>query len=124
MTRLNTVQPFSFDLWPYTHESMEFGLHDFYGPDKKELYQRNVKYMPEDWKYHSVPVSYNFNSHNLRMTKELEELSDNLIYVSGTSYAMGVGIPEEERFSDLIANKIGYDYINYAGPTLSNKIQE
>ena len=123
MARLNTVQLFTYDIWPYTHESMIPGQQEFYGPDKKELYQRNIKYMPEDWKYHYLPVEYNFNSHGLRMSKELDNLSDNVIYVSGTSYAMGIGIPEEERFSDVIANNLKYDYINYAGPTFSIKLQ-
>ena len=123
MSKLNTVQPYNIRNWPYTHDSMKPGSHNFYGPDREDLFERNLKYMPNDWMYKDTPVVYNFNSHGLRMTKELDTLSSNLVYVSGTSYAMGIGIPEEKRFSDIIADRLKFDYINYAGPTFSIKLQ-
>ena len=121
--KLETVIKGELTKWPYTHPSMPSNVTvDFYGADSIELYNRNLKYT-NDWLYSSSPVKYNFNKQCLRMNKDLKQVNDNYIYFSGTSFCMGLGINETDRYSDLIADKLNLDLINCSGPTYSIKAQ-
>lgn len=123
MEKLDVVIPFNLDAWPYHHPSMPMGQAlDYYGTDTKPLYQRNLKYLPNNWKYRDEVVSYNFNSSGLRMQQELDTIKDYILF-SGTSYTFGLGINEADRFSNIISNKLNLDFINFAGPTYSVKMQ-
>lgn len=122
--KLETIISHNKNSWPYTHSTMLPNLFDrFYGPDCKSLYERNLKYAPEDWIYRDKDVTYKFNSSGLRMSKEISEIKDDFIYVAGGSFSMGIGVPEEKRFGDLIAKDLNLDVINHSGPTYSTKIQ-
>jgi hypothetical protein len=124
MNKLNTVVGFNPVGWPYIHDTMiPDSKLKFYGPDKQELYERNKKYQPDSWIYLKEEISYNFNSHGLRMSKNVEDIDSNFIYFSGTSFTMGIGINEENRFSELVSKKLSLDFINCAGPTFTTKIQ-
>jgi hypothetical protein len=94
----------------------------FYGTDSQQLFERNLKYRT-NWIYSDKEVTYHFNSDGLRMKKNLTEIDDNYILFSGTSYSMGIGLHEDDRFSNIVSNKLNLDFINCAGPTYSCKIQ-
>ena len=124
MTKLNTEQLYKHGSWPYLHDSMVPSFREkFYGPDNLNLFERNLKYQPLDWIYRNKNIEYRFNKLGLRMSKDLDELKKDILYVSGTSFSMGIGLAEEDRYSDILANKLSLDYINYSGPTFSIKLQ-
>jgi hypothetical protein len=124
VAHLNVVIPALIDVWPYSYPDNPVSTTtQFAGPDSKELLERNLKYMPQDWIYRTKPVNYSFNSSKLRMKKNIEDVADSYILFSGTSYTMGVGIDEESRFSDKVSEQAGLDFINFAGPTYSIKVQ-
>jgi len=124
MAKLETTVIEEIDVWPYTHTSMIKNQRlDYYGTDNLEIYNRNLKYCKEDWIFLNTPVSYNFNKQGLRMPKDIELVNDNYILFSGTSNAMGIGIPELYRYSENISKNLKLDFINFAGPTFTTKIQ-
>lgn len=124
MSKLNTIINFNLTSWPYIHDTMIPNQKlNFYGPDKFELYERNKKYQPKDWLYFKEKIVYNFNSLGLRMKKNIDDVDQEFIYFSGTSFTMGIGISEDHRFSEIISNSLSLDMINYAGPTYSIKLQ-
>lgn len=123
MEKLDVVIPFELDGWPYHHPSMATSkILNYYGTDTEPLYQRNLKYLPDNWKYREEIVSYNFNSNGLRMKQELSTIKDYVLF-SGTSYTFGLGINESDRFSDIVGNTLNLDFVNFAGPTYSIKMQ-
>lgn len=109
--------------WPYTHPSMPSDTYlDYYGTDNQQLYERNLKYNL-DWIYVDKKVKYYFNKQNLRMDKNLEQVDNDYIYFSGTSYTMGIGINTEDRYSERVSHILNKDFINCSGPTYSIKAQ-
>lgn len=125
MTReIDCVVPHSLEKWPFKHQIIptESSL-SFFGRDSEELFNDNLQKMPEDWIYRSKKIIYNFNRHGLRMKKELDEIKDDYIFYSGTSFGIGIGIDEEDRYSELVQQKIGMDFINWSGPLYGFRIQ-
>lgn len=123
MPKLDTEIRFDYNSWPYLHSSMvENRLDTFYGPDSQTLFDRNLKYMPNDWLYRNKSVSYKFNNVGLRSSKDFTNLKKQLLF-SGTSFTFGIGLAIEDRFSDLVSNESGIGYINYSGPTYTIKLQ-
>ncbi len=124
MAHLNVIVPSEIDYWPYSYPDNPVSTTtEFAGPDSRELYERNLKYLPQDWIYRKTDIEYSFNSSRLRMNKDIENVDQSYILFSGTSYTMGVGIKEEDRFSEKISKQLNLDFINFAGPTYSVKIQ-
>jgi hypothetical protein len=124
MAILETTIERDIDVWPYIHSSMPKSSRlEFYGADSQELYNRNLKYLPTDWRYTNQKIEYNFNNLNLRMRKDIDEVEDRYILFSGTSFGMGVGIDENDRFSEQVSIKLGKDFINCCGPSFTIKAQ-
>lgn len=123
MSKLNTIIHFNLTTWPYRHSTMIPGCYDFYGSDSRELYTRNLKNRNQEWLYREREITYNFNMQGLRMKKNINEVESDYIYFSGTSFGMGIGINEKDRFSELVSSALSLDMINYAGPTYSMKLQ-
>lgn len=122
-TKLNTVINYNFKNWPYQHETMIPNTSSyFYGPDSEKLHQRNRKYQDSNWMYNNKNIEYNFNSLGLRMSNEVD-LSKDLIYFSGTSYTLGIGVSEEDRYTDILSKELDIPMLNYSGPTYSIKLQ-
>lgn len=120
---LNTVINLPIDQYPYRHDSMVPNTTtQFYGTDSQQLFERNLKNRT-NWIYSNKEVIYHFNSDGLRMKKNLTEINDNYILFSGTSYTFGVGLAEENRFSNTVAKELNLDFVNCSGPTYSSKTQ-
>lgn len=121
--KLETIIPGKLNAWPYTHPSMPSNtVIDYYGVDSEHLYQRNLKYNL-NWIYKDKKIKYHFNKQCLRMSKDLNEVDDDYIYFSGTSFCMGIGVDESDRFSEIISKNQGLDLINCSGPSYSIKAQ-
>lgn len=124
MAKLNTIVDYNLQSWPYIHSSMIPNSSSmFYGTDTNELLVRNIKYLPHNWIYRDKQITYNFNNVGLRMKKNMDDIRKDFIYFSGTSFTMGIGIDENDRFSELVSQKLNLDMINYSGPTYSVKLQ-
>lgn len=120
---LNTVVELPLTHFPYRHESMVPNtVTKFYGTDSEQIFERNLKNRT-NWIYSTKEITYHFNSDGLRMNKNLEDVNDDYILFSGTSYSMGIGLREEDRYTDTVAKELNLDLINCAGPTYSCKIQ-
>lgn len=124
MSKLETIVTYNYNQWPYVHSSMPKSCTNlFYGPDNEKLYTKNLKTFDNSWMYFETPVEYNFNSLGLRMRDEIDTVDKNFVYFSGTSFTMGIGINEYNRFSELVSKNLSLGMINYAGPTYSIKLQ-
>lgn len=120
---LNTITDLPLDSFPYRHESMVPNIvSNFYGTDSEQLFERNKKNRT-NWIYSDKEIVYHFNSDGLRMRKNLQDVDDDYIFFSGTSYSMGIGLAEEDRFSNTISKELNLDFVNCAGATYSCKAQ-
>lgn len=123
MAKLETIVNFDINSWPYTHSSMvPNDAPMFYGTDSEQLYNRNLKYAPQDWLYRNKKVNYTFNNYGLRMSDNITSEGKS-IYFSGTSFTLGIGIDQNDRFSELVSNETKLNFINYSGPTYTIKLQ-
>jgi hypothetical protein len=121
---LNVVVSAPVDIWPYSYpDNPKSSVLQFTGPDNQELYQRNLKNLPDTWIYREHSVEYNFNKDGLRMNKDLSAVESDYILFSGTSYGMGIGLSEHDRYSEKISEYLNMDFINHCGPTYSSKMQ-
>lgn len=121
--RLETVFDGDLNSWPYKHPSMVPNTtQEYYGTDSRILHERNLK-NTDNWIYKDKYFTYNFNDQSMRMDKNVEDVDDDYIYFSGTSFAMGIGVDIKDRYSDIIARELNLDYINCAGPTFAIKNQ-
>ena len=122
--QLNAVVPLNMDTWPYVHNTMvPHKTVNWYGTDHETLYKRNLRNLPDDWMYRDEKnnFTYTFNKQGLRMNKDVEEVQGDYIMYAGTSYTMGLGVAEENRFSNLVNKQTGIDFINVGGPTFTIK---
>lgn len=120
---LNTVVELPLTHFPYRHESMVPNtVTKFYGTDSEQIFERNLKNRT-NWIYSTKEITYHFNSDGLRMNKNLEDVDDDYILFSGTSYTFGIGLADEDRFSNSVAKELNLDFINCSGATYSTKTQ-
>jgi hypothetical protein len=61
-------------------------------------------------------VSVSFNRYGLRDSKDLREATRDDWFVVGDSYTMGWGVEERERYTDVLAGRIGRRVYNIAAP--------
>jgi hypothetical protein len=113
------------DQWPILHPSIpKSSTLKFWGTDSKELFEKNLKDAPKDWMYRNIDITYNFNSHGLRQKKEIHEINENNYILSlGGCINLGVGINEEDRYADIVSNKLKMDLITWGSPLGSLKYQ-
>jgi hypothetical protein len=124
MSKLTVAVPSTIDAWPYVYvDSPQSQTLSYAGPDSEDLFLRNCKNLDTNWIYRNTPVDYHFNRHGLRMKKDIEQVDDAYILFSGTSYGMGIGIPENHRYSERISSHLNLDFINFCGPTFTTKMQ-
>ena len=104
---------FEQNAFPLVHSSMQPNLStNYYGTDTIEDFEKNKKRMPASWAYHNKNISYKFNSHGLRMDKELTQVDDNYMVAFGCSQTLGVGVAVENTWPYLLSQKLNIDYIN------------
>lgn len=88
----------------------------FFGNDSNERFIENSKKMPEDWYYHNVPITYEYNNYGHRC-KNFDKIDqDNYILFTGCSHTMGVGLELEKTYPYQLSKKLGMDYYNLAMP--------
>jgi hypothetical protein len=96
----------------------------FIGGDSEEQFINNSKKMPEDWHYHTTPVTYDYNNYGHRC-KNFEDIDqDNYILVTGCSHTMGVGLELEKTYPYLLSEKLGMDYYNLSVPATGIDVLE
>lgn len=93
-------------------------ITDYYSTDSSELHHRNQRHPGHHYDSHrwdNSTIQYQFNSLGFR-TPELESVinSDRWFLVLGCSYTVGVGLPAECRWPDLISKRSGIPHINLA----------
>lgn len=85
----------------YIHNCIINETLDYYGTDTPDIQNPN-------W---TEPISYRFNSIGFR-SREITDI-ENSVVTFGCSHAMGVGVPEEKRFGDLIAKQLNLTPYNF-----------
>ena len=109
----------SYDLVFNEHARQTVG---FYSTDDKDIYDQNIKKMGNEWKYYNSNIEYKFNSVGYR-TKELSELSDKFLLTFGCSYTEGVGLHQNEIWTDQISKFLNLDLYNHAKQSAGMDIQ-
>lgn len=85
-----------------------------------ELFEKNKKKMPDDWKYLTKNVEYNINRSGYR-TKEWEDIDwKNSVVIFGDSCTFGTGLAEDETISSILEQQLGRPVINMGAPGYSN----
>ena len=92
-------------------EKFESGEH--ISNDTRIRFETNKKLYGTDWIWYNTPVTYTFNSSNLRMNHDVETVlrSDYIIFF-GCSYTVGVGVPLEKTYAYLVSSSVKMPYIN------------
>jgi len=84
----------------------------FSGTDTEELFQKNLKTKPENWKYRSAPVRYTYNKDCYR-TRNFNEIDWNKsIVIFGCSNVFGVGVDDSETISTYLESITNRPVIN------------
>lgn len=88
---------------------------NFSGSDREELYEENLKKMPQDWVYRDYKkITYKFNSLGFRC-EDISNLDfDNYVLFTGCSHTEGVGLALEDTYPYQVSKKLGCDYFNLA----------
>lgn len=85
---------------------------NFVGGDTKEIYEKNLIKMPNDWYYKNKSITYKFNEYGHRC-KSIKDIDfDNYFLVVGCSHSQGVGLELEKTFPYLLAQQLSCDYYN------------
>lgn len=88
--------------------------------DNENAFNKNLKYLGDQWIFKNKDVGYKLNSYGYRMEKNIEDVDfNNYIAFFGCSNTVGVGMPLEDTFSYRIAEQLGTDYINGSIPGAS-----
>jgi hypothetical protein len=82
----------------------------YYGQWEREKFEENCKKI-KNWRYKDLEITYDYNSNGHRC-KEIHELSDNYILVTGCSTTDGHEEKLEETYPYILANNLGMDYYN------------
>jgi len=87
---------------------------DWCPSDTEELYNKNYKENFELLKssgWIDRKFKYTFNSHGFRCEEFTNE--DSIMFL-GCSYTMGIGLPIEDTWSNIVAKKVNLQYVNLA----------
>lgn len=121
---VDTVIPLPQNFWPFKHTSLpNSAVSNFYGSDSEPLFEKNKKELPSNWMYHNEPIVYNFNEQGFRMKKNVQDVKDDYVYFGGSSFTLGIGLHEEDRFSEKVSSVLGLDFVNFSGPIYGIKLQ-
>lgn len=86
---------------------------EFHGvSDSITKYHQSIKTLGTDWEYAKIKFNYVRNSLGHR-SKDISQLdTKNYILCTGCSITEGIGIPVEDRYSNLLSSKLGCDLYN------------
>lgn len=97
---------------PWTEK---YGTFNFLHTDSEELFEQNKKKLGPEWIYYNKPITYTINQLGYRMEKEMHEVDyDNYIAFFGCSFTVGIGMPLEDSFAYITAQRAKCDYVNAA----------
>lgn len=87
--------------------------YDFYSSDTLETYTESLKRMNENWKYRNEKIQYVYNNLGMR-SPEVSTIVDNNFFIAyGCSHTEGIGINEEDRYSNIISKKTNLKFLNF-----------
>ena len=102
------------------NQELLVGVHKWFDQDSEELFKKNLKELPEDWRYRTKDFDYVINSAGYR-TKEFNQINwAKSIVVFGDSSVFGVGLPEEDTVSGQIQKETNIPVINLGAPGSSS----
>lgn len=88
----------------------------WFDQDSKELFKKNIKTQPEEWRYRKINVTYRLNSFGYR-TEEFNKIPWNKsIVIFGCSYIFGVGCALNETIAAQLSKLTKVPVINMGAP--------
>lgn len=112
----NTDHPFTFN------NSLTHGTRYFSSNDGPKEFIKNLKEMPEDWKYRNKEVEYKVNKSGYRC-KEWKDIDwKESIVLLGCSCTFGVGLAEDETISYHLSRLTGREVVNLGYSSGSNEL--
>lgn len=112
----NEEHPFTYNN-SLTHGNINFSSND--GPKE---FEKNLKQMPEDWKYRNKKVEYLVNNSGYRC-KEWKDINwKESIVLLGCSCTFGVGLAEDETISYHLSRLTGREVVNLGYSSGSNEL--
>jgi hypothetical protein len=92
--------------------------YDFYPfcGDTEELFKKNLRTMPDDWPWRSIPITYNVNSQGYRCPEWDKILWDESILMLGCSYVFGTGIDGKHTCAHQLSEILNHPVINLGIP--------
>lgn len=90
--------------------------------DNKESFLKNLKVMPDDWRYRTKEIEYKVNSNGYR-TYEWDQINwKEAIVLLGCSCTYGIGLAEDETISYYLQQLTGRQVVNLGFPGGSNDL--
>jgi hypothetical protein len=89
------------------HLSLATQELNWYGSDREEIYQQNLKTNLASLTRHKIldqTITYKFNNHGFR-ADEFESPGKNIMFV-GCSHTLGVGVPYESTWAYTVSNSL------------------
>lgn len=97
------------------------GVHNFYGGDDEKFLEKNLKELPDDWKYRNKEVTYTLNSYGYRSREFNSYNWSECIVIMGCSCTFGVGVSDNENLAYYLEQLTGREVINLGAPGASNQ---
>lgn len=96
----------------------------FHSSDNEYRFLKNLKKEPRDWIWRTKEIEYDHNRYGHRC-KNIEKIDlDNYILFAGCSHTEGIGLPLENTYSYLVADKLKKDYYNLSLAGSANDVIE
>lgn len=86
---------------------------DFISCDSEELFLKNKKDLGPEWYYYDKELKYRYNSWGYR-TKEFDDLDENYFITFGCSFTEGVGLLDEDLWTNKLSKELNTDVFNLA----------
>lgn len=97
---------------------LECPLHDirskslnFFGTDTEEMFQKNLNYI-KMWDWKNTNIAYDINSLGYRSKELIHVMRQKYFVTFGCSHTVGVGLPLDTTYSNIISNELGLNYFN------------
>lgn len=85
----------------------------FWSSDHEELFNDSLEKLGTTWKYAKEEVEYVHNTLGQR-SPELSTIIDNNFFIAyGCSHTEGIGIAEEDRYSNVLAKRLDMKFLNF-----------
>lgn len=87
--------------------------YKFFSSDSEEHFKSSLEKLGSIWKYACQEINYNYNNHGQRCPNINTITNNNFFVAYGCSHTEGIGLPESDRYSNILADRLKMQYLNF-----------